>query len=163
MATATALQFGMPFAADVEYLTQKWSSDVCKLAQIVNQLLSKLTANKTGFRPPIQSHFLPNDLEKYTVKTDAWGLISLALVLVTLSAYASQTSASFKRAAVLVTVFHHVTTGLGAWEHYKMDSHFNTSMGIGVWANVWLTLVGLAAVAVMPGSPEGAKLDRKMK
>ncbi|KAL1303429.1 hypothetical protein AAFC00_006819 [Neodothiora populina] len=115
------------------------------------------------FRPPIQSHFVPNDLERYTIKTDAWGLISLALLLVTLSIYASQTSAGFRRAAVLVTVMHHVTTGIGAWDHYKMDSHFNTSMGIGVWANVWLTLVGLAATAVMPGTREGRTLDKKVR
>ncbi|KAF1349081.1 hypothetical protein BDV97DRAFT_370288 [Delphinella strobiligena] len=115
------------------------------------------------FRPPTQLHFSPNDLEVYTTKTDAWGLISLALLLVILNVYSSETSLSFKRAAILATVFHHVTTGLGAWEHYKLDSHFNTSMGIGVWANVWLTGVGLVAVLLAPGSQGAKTVKSKLK
>jgi hypothetical protein len=49
----------------------------------------------------------------------------------------------YAKAVVAATVFHHVTTGIGAYQHYMLDSHYNTSMGIGVWGNVWLTLTGL--------------------
>ena len=49
---------------------------------------------------------------------------------------------------VLITVAHHVTTGYGCWQHYKLDTHYNISMGIGVWANMFLTLVGLATVFI---------------
>lgn len=100
----------------------------------------------------------PNDLETYTIGTDGWGLITLALILVLLSAYETSTTSSFKRAAVLATVFHHVTTAHGSWQHYKLDSHYNTAMSIGVWANVWLTLAGLAALVMMPGSQEAGKV-----
>merc|ERR1711939_1224558 len=37
------------------------------------------------FRPPAQRHLEPNDLELYNVRTDAWGLLSLAGVMVTIS------------------------------------------------------------------------------
>merc|ERR1712093_866878 len=55
------------------------------------------------FRPPAQRHLEPNDLELYNVRTDAWGLLSLAGVMVTISQavpyprlFASSTSTDVK-------------------------------------------------------------------
>lgn len=101
------------------------------------------------FRPPSQANLAPNDLELYNVRNDGWCLITLALILVsfTNAVPAAGTSKSsgalpYAKAVVAATVFHHITTGIGAYQHYKLDSHYNMSMAIGVWANVWLTLTG---------------------
>jgi hypothetical protein len=53
----------------------------------------------------------------------------------------------YAKAVVAATVFHHITTGIGAYQHYKLDTHYNTSMAIGVWGNVWLTLTGVITLA----------------
>jgi mannan endo-1,6-alpha-mannosidase len=106
------------------------------------------------FRPPIQSHFTPNDLELYNVRNDGWCLITLALILIGFTnavpgqgTSKSQGALPYAKAVVAATVFHHVTTGIGAYQHYKLDSHYNTSMAIGVWANVWLTISGAVTLA----------------
>jgi hypothetical protein len=31
---------------------------------------------------------------------------------------------------------------VGAWQHYKLDSHYTKAMWIGVWVNAFLTAVG---------------------
>ncbi|KAF1938749.1 mannan endo-1,6-alpha-mannosidase DCW1 precursor [Clathrospora elynae] len=103
------------------------------------------------FRPPSQLNLAPNDLELYNVRNDGWCLITLALILISFtnavpfsSAPATKlTSIPYAKAVVAATVFHHITTGIGAYQHYKVPSHYNTSMSIGVWGNVWLTLTGL--------------------
>ncbi|KAF2131849.1 hypothetical protein P153DRAFT_334079 [Dothidotthia symphoricarpi CBS 119687] len=124
------------------------------------------------FRPPSQAKLAPNDLEIYNVFNDGWCLITLALILVSFTnavpfssssskaihsadapkalraSYASDTL-SYAKAVVAATVFHHITTGFGAYQHYKLDSHYNTSMGIGVWGNVWLTLSGLVTLVAL--------------
>jgi hypothetical protein len=105
------------------------------------------------FRPPVHSHLTPNDLELYNVRNDGWCLITLGLILLGLAG--AQTS-RVSQAVVAATVFHHVTTGIGAYGHYKMDTHYNTSMGIGVWANVWLALSGAVTLASL-GSGVGEK------
>lgn len=122
-------------------------------------------ANNLGFRPPSQANLAANDLELYNVRNDGWCLITLALILVSFtnavplspapkaihSADAPKALRSnrgngalpYAKAVVAATVFHHITTGIGAYQHYKLESHYNFSMGIGVWGNVWLTLTGL--------------------
>ncbi|KAL5118581.1 hypothetical protein ACEQ8H_003432 [Pleosporales sp. CAS-2024a] len=96
------------------------------------------------FRPPSQAHLSPNDLELYNVRTDGWSLVTLALILVSLSRAAGSDPAAspYAKAVVAATVLHHVTTGVGAYQHYRLDSHYNVSMAIGVWANVWLAVAG---------------------
>lgn len=120
---------------------------------------------KPGFRPPSQANLSANDLELYNVRNDGWCLITLALILISFTnaipLYSSPKSIHsadapkafqsnknngalpYAKAVVAATIFHHVTTGIGAYQHYKLESHYNTSMGIGVWGNVWLTLTGL--------------------
>ncbi|KZM28641.1 uncharacterized protein EKO05_0010158 [Ascochyta rabiei] len=114
------------------------------------------------FRPPSQANLAANDLELYNVRNDGWCLITLALILVSFTnavplspapkAIQSADALKYNRgngalpyakAVIAATVFHHITTGIGAYQHYKLESHYNTSMGIGVWGNVWLTLTGL--------------------
>jgi len=144
------------------------------------------------FRPPAQRHLEPNDLELYNVRTDAWGLLSLAGVMVTISQavpyprlFASTTSTdvkvgvkddeqeeddeaeekqliapSIRNTLILVSIFHHITTGIGAFQHYKRDTHYNTSMGIGVWANAFLTVVGAATIFA---GDRGVKERRKAR
>lgn len=68
----------------------------------------------------------------------------------------------FARAIVAATVFHHVTTGVGAWQHYKLESHYNAAMGIGVWGNVWLTLTGLFTLLVGM-SEQGEEVAREVE
>jgi mannan endo-1,6-alpha-mannosidase len=106
------------------------------------------------FRPPAQANLMANDLELYNVRNDGWCLITLALILVgfTNAVPAQGTSKAsgalpYAKAVVAATLFHHITTGFGAYQHYKLDTHYNTSMAIGVWGNVWLTLSGVVTLA----------------
>ncbi|EMC94399.1 hypothetical protein BAUCODRAFT_547313 [Baudoinia panamericana UAMH 10762] len=121
------------------------------------------------FRPPSQAYLTQglgvteaNDLELYNIRTDAWGLIALALLLIALAdavplpsslvgsslvnSAPSQYKKPYARAAVLITIFHHVTTGIGAYQHWRLPSHHNVSMDIGVYGNIGLTLLGIAAL-----------------
>ncbi|KAF1846368.1 uncharacterized protein K460DRAFT_367169 [Cucurbitaria berberidis CBS 394.84] len=109
------------------------------------------------FRPPSQLNLTPNDLELYNVRNDGWCLITLALILISFtnavpfnSAPATKlTSIPYAKAVVAATVFHHVTTGIGAYQHYRLATHYNTSMAIGVWGNVWLTFTGLVTLVLL--------------
>jgi len=112
----------------------------------------------------------PPDLELYNIRTDAWGLLTIAAMLLILTnaipitsskrssknpaapAVAKPQEAPYARAAIWADVFHHVVTGLGAWQHYKLPSHYNTSMGVGVWGCAGLAALG--AVTAMWGMPE---------
>ncbi|CAD0110617.1 unnamed protein product [Aureobasidium uvarum] len=97
-----------------------------------------------GFRPPVEKHLKPTDLELYNVRTDGWGLISQAVALAVLSRGYSKggISRTYSSAFVAVSIFHHITTMFGAWQHYKLDSHYTKAMSIGVWFNAFLTAVG---------------------
>ncbi|KAK5126597.1 hypothetical protein LTR85_009531 [Meristemomyces frigidus] len=134
------------------------------------------------FRPPSLSYrqtlgIEPNDLELYNIRTDAWGLIALAMLLLALadavplpesmvgSALATPAPAQYKkpyaRAAVLITIFHHVTTGIGAYQHWKLPSHHTVAMDIGVYGNIGLTLLGVAALVYGLSDGEGASGEKK--
>lgn len=118
-----------------------------------------------GFRPPAQRNLVPNDLEIYNVRTDAWGLLTIALMLIVVSGAvpipflsSSKTNKQqqfglqpYAKAAILVDVFHHIMTGLGAWDHYAKDTHYNASMGVGVWGCSGLALLGLLTLVAPPG------------
>lgn len=67
----------------------------------------------------------------------------------------TSTDRPYARAAILISLFHHVTTAIGAYGHYAKESHYNPSMAIGVWVNVFLTLVG-AAVLVLDKQEAGS-------
>ncbi|KAH7347070.1 hypothetical protein BKA66DRAFT_477779 [Pyrenochaeta sp. MPI-SDFR-AT-0127] len=121
------------------------------------------------FRPPSQLNLAPNDLELYNIRNDGWCLITLALILISLtnavpfaspsSAFPSTTpstspkaasgSTPYAKAVIAATIFHHITTGFGAYQHYKLETHNNPSMVIGVWGNVWLTLTGLLTLVLL--------------
>lgn len=58
----------------------------------------------------------------------------------------SQVKKTYARAAVLITIFHHVTTGIGAYQHWKLETHHTVAMDIGVYGNIGLTLLGAAAL-----------------
>jgi hypothetical protein len=105
------------------------------------------------FRPPAHSHFVTNDLELYNVYNDGWCLVTLGLILLSLDGLQKSRAVTYVLAA---TVFHHVTTGIGAYGHYKRDTHYNMSMGIGVWANVWLAVSGVVTLVTL-GSEMGEK------
>ncbi|KAK3070327.1 hypothetical protein LTR53_010654 [Teratosphaeriaceae sp. CCFEE 6253] len=130
------------------------------------RIISPITVAE-WFRPPAQSYLVklgtaPNDLELYNIRTDAWGLLTLAMLLLALadavplpaslvgSALADPAPSQYKkpyaRAAVLITLFHHVTTGVGAYQHWKLASHHTVAMDIGVYGNVGLTVLGVAAL-----------------
>jgi hypothetical protein len=122
------------------------------------------------FRPPSQANLAPNDLELYNVRNDGWCLITLALILISFtnavpSAGTSKASGAlpYAKAVVAATVFHHVTTCIGAYQHYKLDSHYNTSMAIGVWANVFLTLTGGITLASLLSDAGEKSVDEVTK
>lgn len=117
----------------------------------------------TWFRPPAQPVLQPSDLELYTIWTDGWQLITLALMLLIFSnvvplpsfltgnrntsSSTSQTAAKpYAKLAIMATMFHHVTTGYGAYTHWVRDSHHTKAMDIGVYGNVALTALGLVAL-----------------
>ena len=122
------------------------------------------------------------DLERYNVRTDAWGLITIALLLlifsdaVPLPFFSSwkpttiltaaekdaekRVAQRYAKAAIAVDVFHHVTTGLGAWTHYAKDTHYNASMGIGVWGCAGLAMLGVTTL-LAPSSLSGLGSDVK--
>ena len=152
------------------------------------------TNHDPGFRPPSQSLLRANDLELYNIRNDGWCLITLALILLSLtsaiplspapkkttpskavhSADAPQALKTgganavlpYARAVVAATVFHHLTTGVGAWQHYKLESHYNKAMGIGVWGNVWLVGAGVFTLLVAmteKGREVGEEAERKVR
>ncbi|WPH01882.1 Hypothetical protein R9X50_00473600 [Acrodontium crateriforme] len=114
------------------------------------------------FRPPSQAFMTANDLEIYTTWTDGFGLLTLSMLLLALadtlplpgqlrgsslsSAGSSETKRPFARAAVLITMFHHVTTGIGAYQHWVKPSHRTVAMDIGVYGNIGLTVLGVVAL-----------------
>jgi hypothetical protein len=53
-------------------------------------------------------------------------------------------------------MFHHVTTGYGAYTHWSRPSHHTKAMDIGVYGNVALTVLGAAALLWGMGE-EGAR------
>ncbi|RMY43741.1 hypothetical protein D0865_11033 [Hortaea werneckii] len=137
------------------------------------------------FRPPVQAYreqigVEPNDLELYNIRTDAWGLLALAMLLVALSdavplpptlagsSLANSTAPTqykkpYARAAVLITIFHHITTGFGAYQHWKLDSHHTVAMDIGVYGNVALTALGIAALVYgLADGEEGTEGRKKV-
>ena len=105
------------------------------------------------------------------MRNDGWCLVTLALILVSFtnavpfsSAPATKlTSISYAKAVVAATVFHHITTGIGAYQHYKLPSHYNTSMSIGVWGNVWLTLTGLFTLAMLQSNAGNTPVEEVAK
>ncbi|TKA43744.1 hypothetical protein B0A54_05503 [Friedmanniomyces endolithicus] len=125
-----------------------------------------LTANPDPqhlYYPTCDSDLPPSpDLELYNIRTDAWGLLTLAMLLLALadavplpaslvgSSLASPAPSQYKkpyaRAAVLITLFHHLTTGWGAYQHWRLESHHTVAMDIGVYGNVGLIALGVAAL-----------------
>jgi len=117
--------------------------------------------------------FNPPDLEIYNIWTDGWQLITLALLLLIFSnavplpsflsssSNSAQTAAQLSAArkpyaklAILATMFHHVTTGYGAYTHWALPSHHTTAMDIGVYGNLGLTVLGAVALGWGMGEEE---------
>lgn len=109
------------------------------------------------------------DLEIYTIWTDGFQLLTLALIMVILSgvvplpaplnAFYSKDPAAMRaakplaRAIILATLFHHITTGYGAYQHWAKPSHHTVAMDIGVYGNIGLTLLGLLALSTGLSEP----------
>ncbi|KAH8723784.1 hypothetical protein GQ44DRAFT_619626 [Phaeosphaeriaceae sp. PMI808] len=126
------------------------------------------------FRPPSQANLAPNDLELYNVRNDGtWFLVTLALIVISFTNAVPAVGTSkasgalpYAKGVVAATVFHHITTGFGAYQHYRLDTHYNTGMGIGVWGNIWLTLTGfiiLASLLSNVGERSVAEVSKKAK
>ena len=114
------------------------------------------------------------DLELYTTWTDAFGLLSLAILLLVLAdavplprpftgssltqPTADRAKIPYARAAVMVTMFHHVTTGYGAYQHWVKPSHHTIAMDIGVYGNIGLTALGFAALYLGLGDDEAKRV-----
>ena len=129
------------------------------------------------FRPPIDAGIPANDLEIYTTRTDAYGLLTLAALLVALSDAvplpASLSGSSFVapvsdrakkpygRVIVLLTMVHHVLTAIGSFEHWVKPTHRTPAMDIGVFANAALVVLGAAVLAW--GFEDNEKLSRTVR
>lgn len=57
-----------------------------------------------------------------------------------------RTMKPFARLLILATLFHHISTGIGAYTHWARPSHHTPAMDIGVYGNIGLTVLGLAAL-----------------
>ncbi|CZT20588.1 uncharacterized protein RCC_06446 [Ramularia collo-cygni] len=116
------------------------------------------------FRPPAQGGIDPNDLELYTTRVDAWGLLALSAILLVISdavplpksmTGSSLTDSSvsitakkpYAKAVIVITMLHHFATGCGSYQHWKLPTHRTVAMDIGVWGNVGLFALGIAALA----------------
>lgn len=112
-------------------------------------------------------------------RTDAFGLLTLAALLLVLSDAVtlpkSLVGSSFTvpasekgkkpyaRAVILLTIFHHVATGIGAFQHWVKPTHRTIAMDIGVFANIALTALGIAALVYGLGDESSKKHVRKSK
>jgi hypothetical protein len=76
------------------------------------------------------------------------------------TAQASQARKPYAKLAILVTMFHHVTTGYGAYTHWALPSHHTKAMDIGVYGNVALTALGVVALMWGMGD-EQSKVGKK--
>lgn len=144
------------------------------------------------FRPPAQGGIDPNgeredtlhiqraladlmecyvDLELYTTRVDAYGLLALAAVLLVISDAVPLPSSMagsaltdptvdvkakkpYAKAIIVITMLHHAATGVGAYGHWALPTHRTVAMDIGVWGNVGLVLLGAAALVHGFGQPE---------
>lgn len=109
------------------------------------------------------------DLELYNIRTDAWGLLTIALLTLLvadaipfLNIGSAGTSGAARRpyakAMIWATIFHHVTTGMGAYQHWSRETHNTPAMAIGVYGNIFLTVLGLVALLTLGnGRATGAK------
>lgn len=66
----------------------------------------------------------------------------------------------YARAVIVLTLFHHITTGIGSYSHWILPSHRTVAMDIGVFGNIALTVLGIAAL--VSGMDEG-KSAKKIK
>lgn len=47
---------------------------------------------------------------------------------------------------MLLTILHHIATGIGSFQHWIKPTHRTVAMDIGVYGNVALTALGVAAL-----------------
>jgi len=119
-------------------------------------------------RNPMANLFeITTDLELYNIRTDAFGLIALAMLTLILtgavpmpgtSANASTgTLRPYAKAAIWSTVFHHVTTGALAFQQY-IGPGYTKAMAVGVYGSGGLALLGLYTLMFgMGGQPKSLK------
>ena len=115
------------------------------------------------FRPPIDAGIPANDLEIYTTRTDAYGLLTLAALLIALSdavplpnslagssfvaPVSDRAKKPYGRVIVLLTMVHHVLTAIGSYQHWIKPTHRTVAMDIGVFANAALVMFGTVVLA----------------
>lgn len=117
------------------------------------------------------------DLEIYTIWTDGFQLLTLALIMLIFSGAvplpaaitgskrsdpaATKALKPYARAVILATLFHHITTGYGAYQHWSKPSHHTVAMDIGVYGNVGLTILGIMALTLGLGDAPVQKNKKK--
>ena len=72
----------------------------------------------------------------------------------------------YAKAVILITIFHHITTGIGSFSHWIRPTHRTVAMDIGVFGNLALVALGVAAlVSGIPGeeSQEGQQKKKPRK
>lgn len=74
---------------------------------------------------------------------------------------AARAKRPYARAAIWATIFHHVTTGVGAYQHWIQPSHTNKAMAVGVYGCGGLALLGLLALFFGMNEDGGVKEAKK--
>lgn len=120
------------------------------------------------------------DLELYTTRVDAWGLLALAAILIVISdavplpktmagsaltdpSIPARAKKPYAKAVIVITMLHHAATGLGSYQHWALPTHRTVAMDIGVFGNLGLFALGAAALAYGFGEEEAEVAVKKRK
>ncbi|KAK5011463.1 hypothetical protein LTR28_002478 [Elasticomyces elasticus] len=110
-------------------------------------------------------------LELYTMRTDGWGLMTLAAMLLIVSGAvplagsssshdAARVKKSYAKAAIAATVCHHLLTAYGAYQHFSKPTHYKNAMAVGLYGSGGLAVLG-ALVLLMDDTAERTPRLRK--
>ena len=64
---------------------------------------------------------------------------------------------------ILLTMFHHIATGIGSYQHWIKPSHHTIAMDIGVYGNIALTALGVVALVYGLDDGSGEQTTKKVK
>lgn len=69
----------------------------------------------------------------------------------------------YAKAIIVITMLHHAATGVGSYQHWALPTHRTVAMDIGVFGNVGLFALGVAALAYGFGEETEAVGERKRR
>ncbi|KAK4993368.1 hypothetical protein LTR66_006047 [Elasticomyces elasticus] len=140
------------------------------LSAVTPNGLSALTSTPLRLSPTSKAD-TNTDLELYTMRTDGWGLMTLAAMLLIVSGAvplagsssshdAARVKKSYAKAAIAATVCHHLLTAYGAYQHFSKPTHYKNAMAVGLYGSGGLAVLG-ALVLLMDDTAERTPRLRK--